>query len=573
MHKPLKLNSDPRLDGTSRDWLQSSEELLRFRAAMEISGDAIYLVDRATMRLIDVNQTACERMGYEREELLQMGPHDLLNAPREQIELEYDAVIAAGAGGVTRESSARAKDGHKSVTELQRRALRWGDGWIIVSIARDVTRRKRAERAARRIGRMYEILGATNEAILRAREPAQLYQRVCDAAVGKAELITAATVFIPDAASGRVDAVAAAGIEQPWIRDVGVSVDESKPQGRGLVGTAYRSLKTSVSNDCLGDARLLAWREDALAQQILAAVAVPLLKDGKVLGVMHFCANEIDAFDEETVQLLDRMGENVSFALENLAREDAHKRAERALRESEQRYRNIYESLQDVYVETAPDGTILDISPQVEVLSGGQYKREELLGKAATAFYGDPQRRKALGLALAASGRVSDFESSFRNRDGTLVPMSISARLLRDADGQPRKVLSTMRDITERKRAEEAMRSAEEQFRGLVEQSIAGIYIIQDGRFAYVNRRYAEIFGYPDTGELIGRDPFMVVSAQDRNAVRETIRLQLEHDSKTVTFSFAGQRKDGSALVAGAHCARATHRGRPAVIGLMQGIS
>ena len=55
------------------------EELQRFRDAMDMSGDAIYLVDRATMRFVDVNRTACLRMGYSREELLQMGPQDLLD--------------------------------------------------------------------------------------------------------------------------------------------------------------------------------------------------------------------------------------------------------------------------------------------------------------------------------------------------------------------------------------------------------------------------------------------------------------------------------------------------------------
>lgn len=573
MHKPIRINADPRLDGTSTNWLQSNEELLRFRAAMEISGDAIYLVDRAAMRFIDVNQTACERMGYTRDEFLEMGPHDLLNLPREQLEREYDAVIAAGAAGLTRESSARAKHGKKSVTELQRRALRWGNSWVIVSIARDVTRRKRAERASRRIGRMYAILGATNEAILRAREPAQLYQRVCDAAVGKAELITAATVLVPDSESGQVRAVASAGVDQPWIRELGVSVDESSPQGRGLVGTAYRTRRTCVSNDCLADERLLPWRADTRAQQILAAVAVPLVRGDKAFGVMHFCANEIGAFDEEIVQLLGRMGENVSFALDNLERESARERAEQAMRESERKYRNIYESLQDVYVETSPNETILEVGPQIAVLSGGLYKPEDLIGKSMADLYSDPQRRQALILALQASGKIVDFESSFKHRDGIPLPVSISARVLYDEQGRPKRVVGTIRDMTERKNAEESMRAAEEQFRGLVEQSIAGIYIIQDNRFAYVNRRYAEIFGYPDTGELIGRDPFMVVAAEHRIEVKEKIRRQLEADARTVSFTFTGLRKDGGTIVAGAHGARATHRGRPAVIGLLQDIS
>jgi len=126
---------------------QTRDELLRFRLAMDGCGDAIYLVDRATMRFVDVNQTACARMGYSRDELLQMGPQDLLAEGREEIERLYDAVIATGAAGMTTESSARAKDGRDSTTELHRRALRVDGRWTIVSIARDVTRRKQVEQA------------------------------------------------------------------------------------------------------------------------------------------------------------------------------------------------------------------------------------------------------------------------------------------------------------------------------------------------------------------------------------------------------------------------------------------
>jgi len=129
--------------------MQTHDELVRFRAAMDMSGDAIYLVDRRTMRFVDVNLTACTRMGYSREELLQMGPQDLLTASREEIERVYDEVIAAGTQGTTTESSAHRKDGTESTTELQRRALRMGEGWIIVSIARDITQRKQTEQALR----------------------------------------------------------------------------------------------------------------------------------------------------------------------------------------------------------------------------------------------------------------------------------------------------------------------------------------------------------------------------------------------------------------------------------------
>ena len=145
----MTLQIDPPPGSRTPRRAQTIDELLRFRTAMDMSGDAIYLVDRKTMRFVDVNQTACTRMGYSREELLDMGPQDLLAASREEIEQLYDKVIAAGADGTTTESSARTKDGRQSITELHRRALRIDEGWIIVSIARDITGRKHAEQAER----------------------------------------------------------------------------------------------------------------------------------------------------------------------------------------------------------------------------------------------------------------------------------------------------------------------------------------------------------------------------------------------------------------------------------------
>jgi len=127
--------------------------------------------------------------------------------------------------------------------------------------------------------------------------------------------------------------------------------------------------------------------------------------------------------------------------------------------------------------------------------------------------------------------------------------------------------------ITKRKRTEDALRAAEEQFRGLVEQTIAGIYIIQDGKFAYVNPRYAEIFGYDSADELIGGDPLSLVAEKDRAASAERLRNRVNGEAANTSLTFTGVRKDGTTIDVEVQGARATHRGRPAVIGLMEDIS
>ncbi|MGQ0508973.1 MAG: diguanylate cyclase domain-containing protein [Betaproteobacteria bacterium] len=143
----MSLLPDPHPEDSLPQSAQTHAELARFRVAMDMSGDAIYLVDRESMLFVDVNHTACTRMGYSRDELLRMGPQDLLTSSREEIERLYDQVIAAGAAGTVMESSARTREGRLSITELHRRALRLGGRWIIVSIARDITRRKQTEQA------------------------------------------------------------------------------------------------------------------------------------------------------------------------------------------------------------------------------------------------------------------------------------------------------------------------------------------------------------------------------------------------------------------------------------------
>lgn len=118
-----------------------------------------------------------------------------------------------------------------------------------------------------------------------------------------------------------------------------------------------------------------------------------------------------------------------------------------------------------------------------------------------------------------------------------------------------------------------ALKESEEQFRGLVEQSIAGTYLIQDGKFAYVNPRFAEILGYGAPGALMVNGASSQAVGRDYHALVGEIRRRVEGERKPVSFELTAQRADGSSVDLGLHGTQATHRGRPAIIGLMQDIS
>ncbi len=141
--------------------------------------------------------------------------------------------------------------------------------------------------------------------------------------------------------------------------------------------------------------------------------------------------------------------------------EEERKQAEEALRESEEKYRRIFENIQDVYYEVTLDGVIIEISPSIKEIS--KYSREELIGTSAYNLYAYPEKRDDFVKELLKRGKVTDCEIILKDKDGLLGYCSTTAKLLNDAHGVPVKIIGSMRNITERKQAEEALQKAHDE--------------------------------------------------------------------------------------------------------------
>jgi len=171
------------------------------------------------------------------------------------------------------------------------------------------------------------------------------------------------------------------------------------------------------------------------------------------------------------------------------------KRIEKALRESEEKYRAIFESFHDVYYRTDKEGLITIISPSVRIHAG--YNPEDIIGYPVTDFYLNPEDRETFVQKLKEKGAVNDYELKLKAKDGSVIETSMSAHIIFGNDGEPTGVEGVLRDITERKRAEEALKESEEKYRDLVENLAEVIYALNpSGKVLYVSPAVKSLIGY-----------------------------------------------------------------------------
>ena len=226
------------------------------------------------------------------------------------------------------------------------------------------------------------------------------------------------------------------------------------------------------------------------------------------------------------------------------------KRVEEKLQESEEKYRSIFENVQDVYYEALIDGTILEVSPSIGIISKGQYHRNDLIGKSMYDFYPNAEERQALLSTLQERGSVTDFEVTLKNRDGSLIPCSISSKIRFDAQGRPEKILGSMRDITKRRQAEEELKKSEGKFRAIFDNASDGMFLIdlKDRKFFMCNATCAKVLGYAQE-EFSTLNIADIHPIEDLNLINEQIG-KFSRGEEVIRSDFRLKRKDGSIFAA-----------------------
>ncbi len=323
----ISVNGDPMYDeqgrfagyrGTAReitDAMLREEALTRFRAAIDVSADMVVLVDPVRMRYVDVNEAACRRLGYSRDELLEMAPDEIFSQDRETMARSYARLIAGDSSEAPVEGWYRCRDGSAVPVEAVRRAVRTRGGDVIVAVARDVTARREHQRRIRERELQQSAIASFGQQALASMDVEDLMRR---AVALIAETLNTEFCSLLGRAADAPSLVVKAAVGWPSETVGRPFAEAEEPKAAHEV---VRSLKPVVIDDFDTERR---YRRSELAASLglRSSLVVPIPGKGGAYGVLAIQSRQPRRFDERHVAFMQSVANTLAAAIERAQAEE-----------------------------------------------------------------------------------------------------------------------------------------------------------------------------------------------------------------------------------------------------------
>ena len=495
-----------------------------------------------TKEWLRCNDHLCEILGYPREELLRRTWAEMTHPDDLAADVAcFDRLLAGEIEGYTLDKRFIRKDGSVIFVTLDVRGVRSADGRLehVLATMQDITERKLTEAKTQRLTAIHAAVSECNQAIIRSHSAEELFPQICRIAVLYGGMKTA-WVGRLDRETLLVRPAFSFGDDLGLLSELQVSIDPDLPKGRGPTGIAVRERKPYWVQNFQTEPALEPWYERAERSGWRASAALPLTRDGEVVGAFILYAGETNAFDEAVQILLIKMAQDISFALTLFAREEERRAMENALRESESRFRELYEKAPLAYQSLDVEGNILEVNDAWLNLLG--FRREEVIGRFIGDFMTDVSIKTLQNEfpKFQQRGKVDGPLFHFLHRDGTRRLLMVNGQIARDRDGNFLRTHCIMTDLTERLQSAEQLRLAAAVF----EQSAEGIVILDaTHNVLMVNQAYTKMTGY-SAAELIGKlPPVMDPGCNDASFIRAMWETVETHGSWQ--GELWNRRKDG----------------------------
>jgi PAS domain S-box-containing protein len=491
--------------------LRDSER--QYRLLFRGNPNPMWVFDLETQSFLEVNDATIQHYGYSREEFLRMTIADIW-APEASNQQKAVPLDAAGRSVVWRH---RRKDGSLIDVEVIWTPMVFRDQFAALTMAVDVTERRQIEHRNAVFSQLSHRLSSATSA-------AEAATIICEAAEDLFRW-TEFSLDLYDAARDEVTSL----------------LNLSTTDGRRIKVPPLPRPRTAdpLLRRVIGQGPELF--SGAEAGEGIAAMLAPIRKGEHVIGVLRIQNHRAGSYSPRDLDMLQTLADQCGGALERV-------RAEQALRESEQRFRDLFENSPDaVFVEDL-EGTVLDVNFAACVLHG--LTREQLVGQNAINDLIPPERREAARLDFQnlAAGKLSWVEGETLTNDGRIVPVEVRVSRI-EFNGRPALLLH-VRDISERRAAETARQSSEALFRSVWENSVDGMRLAdENGVIVAVNDAYCKMVGM-EAQALEGRLFTVVYSElEDREAMLKDFREHFSSRALAPKRQTQQTLHDGRAIV------------------------
>jgi PAS domain S-box-containing protein len=479
---------------------KQAEEALRLanaynRSLLEAGLDPLVTIG-PDGKITDVNAATEAATGRSRAELIGTDFCDYFTEPA-KARSGYEQVFRKGS---VRDYPLELRhcDGHVT-SVLYNASVYCDEGGTAVGVfaaARDITARKQAEESLHRLNRELRAISNCNQVLVRATDEQSLLQEICRIVCEEAGYGIAWVGYAEHDEAKSVRPVAWTGVEEGYLATAGATWADTE-RGRGPTGTAIRTGNPSCIQDYASDPRVAPWREGALQRGFRSGVALPLKdEDANTFGSLTIHSAHPNAFTPEEIRLLEELAGDLAFGIATLRSRAARERAEQEVA----RLSFALDRVREAAFLIDERGRLHFVNEEACRVLG--YSRAELLGLGIPDIDPEfPAERWADHWRDLQAQRSLSFESRHRTQDGRSFPVEISANYF-EYGGRAYN-LALVRDITERKRAEEALEKERKRMEVILSALNTGLSLINpDMTIAWVNQKIREMF---PVGEPVGQ--------------------------------------------------------------------
>lgn len=294
---------------------RAQEHLKLFRALLDNSSDAIEVIDPLSFHFYDVNETACQDLGYSREELLSMSVPDIDPSFSTDF-VEKTMAQIRQQGSIQFESLHRRKDGSTFPVEISAKLIEL-DKPYGVTIVRDISKRKKEATELSQLNQILKTLTEVNRTLLRATDEIELMKDMCEVITENGGYSLAWIGLMQPDKSKSLQPVARSGKGQGYVDALTLTWNDL-PNGQGPAGAAARTGKTQIVQDTRNDPRFKLWLASAAAYGLVSVVCLPLKRNEVPFGALCIYASEGEAFADDEVKLLEEVANDLAFGVVNL---------------------------------------------------------------------------------------------------------------------------------------------------------------------------------------------------------------------------------------------------------------